>query len=201
MPIYVDDIELQADAETLKDAILAAKERLDAAGRIIVEIKVAGQPLVGDEIEEHVDDYIADTDVHLVSADPKAEAISALEQIRSHLTEAGKVQADVADLLQRDEQADAMKTIGGSLAIWQQTSQGIAQCAAMMNVSLEAIEVEGKSFADLTTQLKLRLNELYEYLTNNDTVAVADTLAYEWPDLVQGWQAMVGELIDTIQKQ
>lgn len=200
MPIFVDDIKLDVDAETLEDAIMAAKERLDAAGRIIVEISIAGEALVGDDIEAHLNDFIGDTDVRLASADPAAEAISALQQIHAHLAEAAKVQSEVADLLQHDKEAEAMTTMGNSLTVWQQTSQGIAQCAAMMGVSLETLKVDGKTFGDLTTQLKLRLNELYEYLTSRDTVAVADTLAYEWPELISQWQAVVDEVIKSIEQ-
>ena len=44
----------------------------------------------------------------------------------------------------------------------------------------------------------MRLNELYEYLTNRDTVALADTLAYEWPDVTKRWQSVVDDLIQAI---
>jgi len=201
MPIYVDDIPLNVDdAQTLHDAIVAAKERLGAAGRIIVEISIAGEALVGEQIEQHLSDDIGDTEVRLVSTDPKAEAVSTLEQIREHLDEASRVQAKVADLLQRDQGAEAMLTIGDALTVWQQMTQGIAQCAAMTKVSLDDLSVEGQTVGELITQLKMRINELYEYLTNRDTVALADALAYEWPDVTKRWQCVVDELIQAIDK-
>ncbi len=199
MAIYLDDEAVQIQADNLGLAIVAAQERLAAIGRVVVEVRLDDEPLTGDALESESGRPIEGCELHLYSADPKRLAADTFEQVRDQLADARSLQDEAADLLQRDDAVSALKTLGRVVEVWLQTQQAVLHGATLVGIDLDTVSVDGEPMAALTDGLLEQLQTLKELIVANDTVALADVMAYEWPSMLDSWDALLAELIQRCQ--
>ncbi len=199
MALFIDDIPVPLTAATLGELLHAATHRLEPSGRVVVEVLIDDEPVVGDALDRRsAEPLSAATMIRLTTADPRELVVETLAEIRRQLDNAGQLQQQAADELQRDNQVGALKNIGDAMMIWQQTEQAVRQSATILDVPLQDLSVDGVVFTELTTNLVKQLSQLRDLLQASDTVAMADTLAYEWPTTIQRWQILVDRLIETV---
>ncbi|MFW6058618.1 MAG: hypothetical protein ACODAQ_00465 [Phycisphaeraceae bacterium] len=202
MPIYLDDEAVELPGDDLGTVLAAARERLEADGRVVVEVAMDGQTLSADDLEQqHQTPVPADSDVRLYTADPAALSIETLEQVRTALSGAADLQDQAADLLQQDQISEAMQKVAQVVEIWLQVQQAVLNAALLTSVDLDELKVDDQPLSAFTDDLVEKLNTLKETIHNQDTVGLADALGYEWPEVVDRWDRLVGELIARIQKK
>lgn len=201
MTIYIDDREVDIEAEDLDAVLQTATESLqnDETGRIVVEVQIDGHALGGDEIEKRRSESVSESEIRLYSSHPRDVALSVLEGVAAALNDASAAQAKAAELLQQDDASKALVELGPAIEIWQQVQQAVLQSSLLLNVDLNSIEFDGKSFAVLEEALKQQLTQFIEALRAQDTVALADALAYEWPETITHWQRFIELLIEHVE--
>ncbi len=200
MPVLIDDHPMGNVTGSLGDVLLAAQKELEPLGRIIVEVLLDGQPLIGDQLFDRQEEPLGDMTLNLITANPRELVVDTLGEIHRMLQVAGEQQNEAADYLQRDDQRSALERIGESMTIWQQTERAVRESAQIMEVSLDDLVIDAFTFSELTADLIERLSGLRDLLTANDFVAVADTLQYEWPDVTMRWQKAIEKLMEVIGK-
>ena len=198
MPVLIDDLPMGIATGSLGDVLLAAQKELEPLGRIIVEVLLDGQPLIGDQLFDRQEEPLGDMTLNLITANPRELVVDTLGEIHRMLQVAGEQQNEAADFLQRDDQRAALERIGESMTIWQQTERAVRESAQIMEVSLEDLVIDAFTFSELTADLIERLSGLRDLLQANDFVAVADTLQYEWPDVTMRWQKAIEKLMEQI---
>jgi hypothetical protein len=196
MPIHLDEQPADLEGTTLGEALEAAQQRLAEAGRIVVEVSVDGQTLDGETIERRADEAVEEKDIQLTSAAPGEVASEALSAVRTQLGEARVLQAEAADLLQRDQPGEALNKVSAAIEAWLATQQVVVQSASMLGIDLDQFEVEGQELTDSVNDLASQLKELRELIQLGDMIGLADTLAYEWPGITDRWDAVLGALLD-----
>ncbi len=165
---------------------------------MLVEVRLNGNVVTGDALDEHAEKSIDNADLRLYSADPIALSLSILNQIEHRLADAEAMQQEAAELLQRGESQAGLIKVGAAVEPWLQTQQAVLQSAALTGVTLDTLEVDGKPLQACITELVTRLKELRDLVNAKDTVALADVLQYEWPETTQRWRSLVGVLKDQI---
>ncbi len=201
MPVHIDDLPVAIDPGPLGDVLLAAQKQLEPQGRIIVEVLLDGTALVGEDLFDRQNDPIGDTTLNLITANPRELVVDTLSEIHRMLQVAAESQTEAADYLQRDDQVNGFERIGEAMTIWQQTERAVRESAQIMEISLDKLTIEEKTFSDLTSDLIEKLGNLRSLLEARDTVALADTLQYEWPDTTMLWQKAIEQLIEKIGEQ
>ncbi|WP_428389983.1 hypothetical protein [Mucisphaera sp.] len=201
MKVHVDGEVVELAGQTVGELLDAASERLNTEGRVIAEVVLSGGPLVGDGLEDARDDEVADGALSLVSEDARALALMALDEIGGVLDEAEVLQTEAADLLQEDEPLEAYEKVGQAMGIWLQAQQAVAESCLLLALDLEEIAVGDERGSDQVEHLRKQLGELREQMLGQDTVALADSLAYEWPDAVERWRELVSSLKRTIEDE
>jgi len=196
MPIFLDDQPLDAPGPTLGDALTQAQANLADAGRIVVEVVVDGETLAGQPLDARLGEDVSAAEVRLVSALPAELATEALAGVRAQLGEARLLQAEAADLLQRDRVSDGLEKVTEAINAWLNTQQAVLQSATVLGVDLDTFEVAGHELTDSVHELVGQLKELRDMITAGDMVGLADTLAYEWPGITDRWDAFLGALLD-----
>jgi hypothetical protein len=200
MPIYLDDEAVTLSGDSLGDVLSAAREQLAEHKRVVVEVQIDGQSLVDSEIDEQQDAAIGDREVRLFTADPVALAVGTLGQVREVLDVAQRVQTEAAELFQEDRSADAIQRVAEAMSIWQQTQQAVLHSAVLLELDLDQRTVAGTPVSETVNDLIGHLMSLRDQLAAGDTVAVADALAYEWPQTVQHWQKLIDAMIGWIEE-
>jgi len=199
MDIYLDDERTDLDATNLAALVEQVQGRIASTGRMVVEIRFDGEALTAEQMEAAATNPIEAGEIHVYTADPKELALTVLQGAREELEKIDETQKETADLFQSDREPDAMGKMREIIQGWQQVQQAIQQSAEIAGASLEELDVEGESVEALAQRLVDQLRELQELLVNQDTLATADALAYEWPETIQTWDQLVQKLVARIQ--
>lgn len=199
MAIFLDDQAVELAGDDLAGVLRAAQRRLEPDGRVVVEVRIDGESLSGDELERQQAAAVADAELRLYSASPTALAVETLEQVRCRLGQVRQSQGDAAEMLQQDRAAEALQKVGESVEGWMQTQQAVSLAAGLTGIDLGAVTVDGQPVSDITGDLVTALTNMKELLAAGDTVAMADALAYEWPEHVDAWDRLIGQLLAEIE--
>ena len=199
MAIFLDDEAVRLEGSSLADVLQSAQQKLECHRRVIVEVQLDGQALSGDQIEQQQTSDVSAAELRLYSANPAEVAVETLEQVRYRLASVRQTQADAADMLQQDRSAEALQKVAESVEGWMQTQQAISMAASLTGISLEQLNVDGQPVSDITNNLVAALTNMKDLLAAGDTVAMADALAYEWPEYVDTWDRLVERLIDKLE--
>jgi len=118
--------------------------------------------------------------------------------VRQRLLASRQTHEQAAELLQQDRAGEALQQLAQSVEVWMQTQQVVSHAATLLGLPLDEIAVEGKPLARIADELVEQLEGLKQLLADNDTVALADSLAYEWPRTIDQWDHLLGELIERV---
>ena len=201
MSIYLDDDPVEFAGGDLAAVLEQAREALVGSGRMVVEVRLDGQVLNPNELDAEQHTPVGDTECRLYTADPRQLAVETLQQIAQRLNDAGQAQAEAAELLQQDRTADAMKHVTAANEAAQQTQQAVLHSATIVGVDLDGRSVDGQPVSQIVGLLLEQLKELRDLLAAGDTVALADALAYEWPQTIERWQALIGEMVGWVTEE
>lgn len=201
MTVFLDDVAVQLDGERLGEVLISAQQRLEPAGRIIVEVKLDGKAVVGDDVADRQEEPLSDRDLRMTSADPRELTLMTLTQVREELDTLRQLQSEAAEQLQQDQPAEALRQFGEALNVWLAVQQAVLHASQVMDIDLDAMIVADQTLADRVEQLRQQLEEVKDMIVHGDTVALADALAYEWPQTVDRWDALISQLIDQIESR
>lgn len=201
MAVYLDDQPVQLDGSTLGDVLQSASAQLAGDRRMVVEVQLDGQPLVGEALTQQASAPVPDeADLRLYSAQPQAVAAGALEQVRQQLAGQQPALNQAADLLQQDKSAEAFAAINAFNEVWLRTMQAIEQASQLMGIDLTELIVDDQPFTTHTGELFTQLQQLRQQVADRDTAALADSLAYEWPDILSRWDGVLAALIEAVDR-
>lgn len=182
----------------MRELLAAVSESLAPKGRVVVEVKVDGQTITGPALD---DDQLPQpgSDIRVYSAKPSDLVVGILEEVRTGLADASRMQTQAAEHLQQDDPTKAMELVKASINAWLQAQQAVGQSAQLMQLDLQAIQVEGQSVIERMNELIASLNELKDIVVANDFVALADALQYEWPEITERWDGAIGAIIKHVE--
>lgn len=198
MAIYLDDEPTALTGDDLSSVLAAAREQAQRDGRVVVEVQVDGEAVGADQLDAADEIAVADREVRLYSAEPKALARQTLEQVRPRLAEVKQIQEQAAEHLQQDEGPQAMARVRDMIEIWLQTQQAVLHSAVLVGIDLNELKVDDTPFERITAELLAKLQEVKVLLETQDSVALADTLQYEWPDLADQWDRLLGSMLENL---
>ena len=199
MPVLIDGQPVEIDGADLSDVLSAARCHLDPAGRVIVEVELDGEPLDTETMESRRQDPVAGCELKLTSADPGAVAVEVLRNVSAGLSAVRQDQKIAAELLQQDDQAQALQRLSSIIETWQQAQQGVIQSLSLSLIDIDTLKSGERKVPDLLNALADGLRSLRDQLAARDTVAIADALLYEWPAILDQWDMLVAAVIDAIE--
>lgn len=198
MSIYLDDDPADFTGGDLAAVLEQASDSLAESGRLVVEVQRDGKTLSAADLDEHQNTPVGDSEWRLYSVDPRELAVQTLEQVTQRLDEARQAQAEAAELFQEDRAAEALEQIAKAVDAWQESQQAVRQTAALVGLELDGRSVDDQPVEQIINLMIDQLKELRDLLAAGDTVALADALAYEWPQTIDRWQALVGQMIEWV---
>ena len=210
MPTYIDDQPVSLPGPSLKELLDAARARLaepDPAatsarrgpGRVVVEILLDGEKLDPDTLAARGGEDMSDHEIRMNTADPARLAVDTLEQVRGRLADAATAQKQAATLLQQDQAQAGYEMVGGSVAAWLQVQQAVLHTAMLLGINLDELKVGDQPAHEVTQRSLEQLETVKEHLQAQDPVGLADSLAYEWPELTDQWFGLIDTLIEAIE--
>jgi len=200
MVVFVDDNAIELQGANLDELLGGAQAHLASSGRVVVDVVIDGETLDGEQLDQPDQVTTEGREVRLYTAEARALAVDTLKQVRQRLTEANQHQHEASRLLQQDQPAEAMQHVSQAIEVWLQTQQAVQHSAALLQLDLNAMKVDGQAVSAIIQALADQLNQLKASLNDGDTVGLADALAYEWPGTIQQWDRLIETLIEQIEQ-
>ncbi len=190
MQVLLDDIESDVKARTVGDAIDAVAVLARNRGRLVVDVFVDGarwneQRIASPERQTAVADV-----VRLISAEPA-------ELVCQTLADADELQQEAARLLQSDQHTISMDKLNEAISIWLSVQQAIVKGSQLVGLDLDEIVVHDSPISASILRLNEQLKVVRSSLAGRDQIGLADTLLYEFPEVVQEWR----DILDVLQRR
>jgi len=201
MDIFLDNQPFETDASTLGDVLLAAQERIDPTGRIIVEVRVDGDILDHEAIDNLEHEPLAFDELQLITAVPHELAVMTFSEVAEALAGAAEAQQKAADALSTDQPEQAMEHVADALSVWTQAQQSVLTVSQLLEMNLDDVDVDGTPAPQIINALAQQLAQIRDQLIHSDWVALADTLGYEMTETADRWTKMLQQLTEVIQAE
>ncbi len=200
MAVYLDDEAVELSGGDLAAVLTAARDRLAGSGRLVVEVQVDGEAVAADAWQGATVRSLSGSDLRLYTADPRDLSRSTLESLLAALDEVAKWQREAAELLQQDQQPQAMGKLTQAMEVWQQSQQAVTQATTLTGIDLNDTAVDGEPASAIIDQVLAQLRAVRDAIQSGDMVGLADSLAYEWPGTTEKWQKLVTSVIEKIDR-
>ncbi|MDH3583494.1 MAG: hypothetical protein OER86_04695, partial [Phycisphaerae bacterium] len=185
--VYIDDTPFPTDATDLAGIIRSARPKVDPTGRLIVEVRLDGDVVEADDLDEVQNRPLDAEEVQLVTAEPYALARTALLEVQDTLPAAREAQQEAAELLTADDTETALQHVQVALGVWQQAQMSVQNATGLLEMPLDDITVDDQAVSRIIEQLAEQLRQLREQLLASDWLGLADTLGYELEETVGRW--------------
>ena len=201
MRLLLDEEPCKIEATSIGDAIAGAAAIAERQGRVIIEVTVDGD--VWDEQRLASPEFCAGDagEVRLTSANLGDLVCQTLNEASGALTDADSLQRNAAELLQADQNPEAMAKLADALDIWLTVQEAVLKCAQAMGLSLDTVKVGDGTVQAAVDRLNVKLRELRDALQTGNLVGVSDTLLYELPDVVAQWRQMLDAIRERVQEE
>ena len=92
----------------------------------------------------------------------------------------------------------ACEQILSAVQLWQHVQTAVQQTLLLVGQDLAQTKHDDKSIEDHVGALAEQLKVLIDLIKDRDTVAMADALAYEWPDTNDTWDGVLETLVTAL---
>lgn len=201
MQVLLDSDPCEVKAQTVGQAISAAAALAQTRGRLIIDVIVDGLRLSEQQLESaEQNDATAET-VEFITAEPKELVLQTFEDAAEALTDADTLQKEAAQLLQSDQSIVCMDKLAEALSIWLTVQQAIVKGSQVVELQLDNISVKKIPITESIARLNENLQLLRSALQQDDQVAVADALLYEFPDIIKEWRTILEYLQSLVERE
>lgn len=193
MRIFLDDAACEnIHADSVAQAVNAAATLARQRGRAIVDVIVDGRKWDADRIDSAEANTTGKVkEVRMASADPLLLVCEAFADAADVLGEIDRLQQSAAEMLQADKGQAAMERLGQALELWGSVHQAVAMGSTMADIDLAPQQ-------PVIERLTHQLRSVRTSLENRDVIALADTLLYDLPEVVNEWRALLHTLRERV---
>ncbi len=195
MPIYLDEKLIEPQGDDLQSALDEADTILQDTSRIVIEVKIDGHVLLGEEFDTAAGIITIGKKIEFMSGEPAQLANDALREIIGDLDQARRLHIQAAEAFQQDQTESAMQCINQITEIWQQVIHAVTLVSPIKGIDIEVDEYQNQKITQLTDDLLQKLSELKVMIQDSDTLGIADVLSYEWPETVDAWEKFIQWMI------
>jgi hypothetical protein len=193
MRVLLDDMPCDVNATTVGEALDAAAALAEQRGRLIVDVAVDGTSWTESDLASSNISVAGAEIVRFTSAAPKELVRQTFADAADALTDADALQRETAHLLQADQRVVSLDKLNEAISIWLQVQEAIVKGSQLVGLKLDETALPrpiGESIRLLNTQLEA----VHTALAQEDVIALADTLLYEFPEVVEEWRCILAVL-------
>ncbi len=193
-------MQLSIDGKTLGDPPEAVKTFEDllghvsqlAEGRLVVGIRLDGQPLADQQIDAIRPTLLSKLGaLELETESPFVLAATALAQAADMLEQCRGHHGAIAELIAAGKPAKAMERLTECFSVWNAVEQSVRQTSRAVGIDLDTAQIGQTSPAHLIAALATHLQDIQECLQNRDFVGIADLVGHDMTAISDGWQGLL----------
>ncbi|MHC4080723.1 MAG: hypothetical protein ACYS15_01025 [Planctomycetota bacterium] len=200
MQVLLDDMPCEVNATTVGEALDAASALAEQRGRLIVDVSVDGTRWTESDLSSPDRTDAAAEIVHFTSAAPRELVRQTFADAADALTDADDLQRETAQLLQADRRTVSLDKLNAAISIWLQVQEAIVKGSQLAGLDLDTVALP-RPIGESINALNQRLEAVHGALARDDVIALADTLLYEFPEVVEEWRRILNELQCLLEKK
>ena len=188
---------------TLSEVIVDVCDRLNDAGRAVLQISVDGDALSLDSFEEDLGEKaLCEVSVLEIRSESVLTLVEAtIEELQDVLPELPSVCHQLAEVFQRGEPKEGFEKLPQLLDIWHAIKTREDQICRALKLEPDLLVVDGASLPQLQAQLNEILGKTAVALETEDTVALGDLLEYELAPLAELEPEIVTTLCERLKER
>ena len=188
-------------AQTVGEAIATAAKLTQTQGRLIIDVIVDGLRWSEQQLDSAEQKGATAETIEFITAEPKELVLQTFEDAAEALADADALQKEAAQLLQSDQSIVCMDKLAEALSIWLTVQQAIVKGSQVVELQLDSISVNKIPITESIARLNENLQLLRSALQQDDQVAVADALLYEFPDIIKEWRSILEHLQSLVERE
>jgi hypothetical protein len=208
MRLLLDDTPVELERPTLACALETGIERARAAGRVIIEVKLDGEPVSGEDLASPSEQEMRGAEVRLLTAEPVALVRTTLMEASDTLGDAIALQRSAAAAIHAGRTPDALDAMTQALEIWHTIQQVVQKTTEMLEVAPDNLTLEGPaegggrvSMGSRITELGAALLEARDAMQEGDLARLADALEYDLVEKAELWQGLLRAFADILRAE
>ncbi len=204
MPILLDKRPIQIagfdEKMTVGQALEEAKRSLAGSGLMVFGVRCDHREIEPPQLDDVLRKPAGSFDeVEFVTGEPRGIALEAMKQARDALAETFAGVKRAAEAHSTGDLSEAMQIIMRCLGIWSQAHEAVVQGGTLAGLDFESVRVSDRPLLEWIQDLSRQLRNLKEAIESRDHVLLGDILHYELDDTLQGWDHMMGGIIDHLE--
>ncbi|MDE0889975.1 MAG: hypothetical protein OSA40_11000 [Phycisphaerales bacterium] len=196
MRILLDEKPCDIQASSIGEAIAAAADAAERAGRLVVEVRVDGAMFSEDDLQASTRLAEMAEEVQMLTTTLEELLRDTFLQAAEALAEADTVQRVAAEALQQGKTAEGMQSLMSALETWAGIKDAVVQGLSLAEISLDEVVFEDVRLPDAITKLQDRLEKLKDAMVSKDISATCDCLLYDLPEATRDWRVILAGLAD-----
>lgn len=171
-------------------------QRVSGAGKVIIEVKMNGQPLTGGRQADYYKYPIEEIEsIELQTADPQVLAGDALNSTEEHLKMLLRNTLRASELFRLGDILEANESYAKLIEGIRWLLKGISALTGMMKLDPNAVSYEGQTLRHFQDELFIPIfDNMYNAQQSEDWIALADILEYELNPAFGQWENLIGSL-------
>ena len=201
MELFIDDHKVETEFVgdgTLEDTLRQAQSDICAPGRMVVTVRCDDQDVPANDMASTLEKTASSFDRIEIFTSTQGDLV---KETMTHAAESlTKTEAEcdrIADCLTEGKTSDAMEALGHCMAVWRQIHDGVSKSIQILQLNPTEVQINGEPLIDVIARPKDILLQVKQALESQDHVLLADTLKYEFSDVMREWHAVLA----TIRKQ
>ena len=190
MRVLLDDHPIEVRPATIARAIEVGRDAAGARGRIVIEVLGDGASINPALLDDPPADSAGFVELKLVTADAGLFVSVTLTDALGVLDEIGRAQARAGEAILSGREEEALEPLGSALTGWGLIRDVVEKSSALLGLEPRAIE----GGAEAIDALADRLSEIRRALTERDSSALGDVLAYDMPEQVERWRGLLSAM-------
>jgi len=188
-PLVLPDVSGDA---TVAEVVEAAKNKLAAAGSVIVGVRCDSKEVSADQLGD-VLGHVANAyeRLELLSASPRQTVLNAIGVIRGGFTETIAAAQAAAESISAGKVQEAMEVLAQCATVWARAHSVIVQGGSLLGVRFDELSISNRPIIAWLTEIAEKLRELKGAIESRDTVLLADILRYEMDETLGRWEQML----------
>jgi len=196
MKITIDNQELDASAQTLGEALVAAQKASE--GRMVIRAEADGNEVPMQDLVNPPDTSPYASEINFHTVEPSHLVHETLYSAVDIIRGIKPKQKEVSDLLLAGNVEPAKEQLMTLLSGWLDVNKTVQICTSSGHINKDAVASLDPSLDEMVLKLATDLNELRDALTSSDFTAVSDLLAYEMMDQADQWSGLLTSLADSV---
>ncbi len=194
MQIYLDDFQTSLKADSVGNALRAARTVVEKSGRMIVEVTVDGVSWGDEDLSNSEFVARSASEVRMLTAHPAELFRDTLLHAAEAVLNAEELQRSAATLMQSARGREGLDALLQALAVWGSVQSAVAQGLELGILSREEIRTRGIDLDGAIAALDAQLRGLRQAMIAQDSTSLSDCLLYEFPVTSKRFAAMLASL-------